>query len=41
MMRIRKARRGKYAGKDFWGCIRYPSCKGIIDIEDLNRKIEE
>ncbi len=30
------ARKGKYSGKDFWGCARYPECKGIINIENSN-----
>ncbi|WP_405241606.1 NERD domain-containing protein [Lentisalinibacter salinarum] len=28
----RTATRGKYAGKEFWGCTNYPSCKGIRNI---------
>jgi four helix bundle suffix protein len=32
-MTIRKAASGKKAGKEFWGCTRYPECKGIINIE--------
>ena len=28
----RTARRGKNAGKQFWGCSRYPACKGIRQI---------
>lgn len=28
----RTATRGKYAGKKFWGCTNYPSCKGIRNI---------
>ena len=24
----RKAKKGPYAGKSFWGCSRYPQCKG-------------
>ena len=31
-MRQRMARRGRYAGKPFYGCSRYPACKGIINI---------
>ncbi len=27
-LRIRLAKRGRNAGKKFWGCSRYPSCKG-------------
>ena len=28
----RTARQGVYAGKDFWACRGYPSCRGIINI---------
>lgn len=28
----RTARQGAYAGKDFWACRGYPSCRGIINI---------
>ena len=28
-MVLRKARQGTYAGQEFWGCIRYPNCRGI------------
>lgn len=28
----RTARHGDNAGKSFWGCSRYPSCKGIVSI---------
>ncbi len=28
----RTARQGGNAGKDFWGCRGYPSCRGIINI---------
>ncbi len=29
-MRLRVARRGLNAGSSFWGCSRYPSCKGLV-----------
>ena len=29
-MVLRKARQGKYAGKKFWGCSRFPKCKGLV-----------
>jgi hypothetical protein len=32
-VRLRIARRGTHAGKKFWGCSRYPRCKGIRDFE--------
>jgi DNA-binding helix-hairpin-helix protein with protein kinase domain len=28
----RTARKGKYSGRDFWGCSKYPSCKAIVNI---------
>lgn len=33
-MTRRKARAGKNAGKDFWGCTGYPNCKGIREMEE-------
>jgi four helix bundle suffix protein len=32
-MTRRKARTGKNAGQDFWGCTGYPECKGVRKIE--------
>lgn len=34
MMRIRRAKRGRYKGQKFWGCSRYfiSGCRGIIHI---------
>jgi len=32
-MRRRKAKGGKNAGKDFWGCSKYPECNGLREIE--------
>ena len=29
--RLRQARRGAHAGSWFWGCTRYPGCKGMIE----------
>jgi restriction system protein len=31
LMVLKKARRGKNAGKNFGGCSRYPSCDGLRD----------
>lgn len=28
----RRALRGKNAGREFWGCVRYPDCKGLRNI---------
>jgi len=30
---LRTATRGLYAGKNFYGCSRFPECRGIIDIK--------
>lgn len=30
-MRLRTARRGPRAGNQFWGCSRYPRCRGSVD----------
>ncbi|RME42351.1 MAG: DEAD/DEAH box helicase, partial [Chloroflexi bacterium] len=30
-MRLRTARRGPNAGKQFWGCSRYPACKATVE----------
>jgi hypothetical protein len=29
---LRRARRGSHAGEHFWGCTRFPSCRGMIAI---------
>lgn len=31
-MRLRTARRGKRAGRQFWGCSRYPTCQGTRNV---------
>jgi four helix bundle suffix protein len=31
-MALRTAKKGKSAGKQFWGCSGYPECKGLVDI---------
>ena len=28
----RTAQRGALAGRDFWGCTRYPACRGTVNI---------
>ena len=30
-MKIRVARKGKHAGKQFWGCSNFPRCNGIVN----------
>jgi len=32
-MQLRTARRGRNAGQQFYGCSRYPTCKGIVNIQ--------
>ncbi len=31
-MMLRTAKKGRYAGKNFWGCSKYPNCNGILNI---------
>ena len=31
-MVLRRARRGQNAGRQFWGCSKYPSCRGVRDL---------
>lgn len=33
-MKKRLARKGKQAGKEFWGCVNYPRCTGTRSVED-------
>ena len=33
-MQLRTARRGERAGHQFYGCTRFPACRGIVDVED-------
>jgi four helix bundle suffix protein len=35
-MTRRKARAGKRAGKNFWGCTGYPACKGLREMEETS-----
>lgn len=35
-MELRTAKRGANAGSQFWGCVRYPKCRGIREFVDLN-----
>lgn len=32
-MKLRKARSGYYSGSKFWGCSRYPDCKGTANVK--------
>lgn len=29
---LRTARKGSRAGKQFWGCAKYPACKGVVNV---------
>lgn len=31
-MGLREAKQGKFAGRTFWGCSRFPKCKGIVPV---------
>ncbi|MFC1489812.1 topoisomerase DNA-binding C4 zinc finger domain-containing protein [Candidatus Latescibacterota bacterium] len=33
-MVLRMARKGRFAGKQFWGCRKYPNCRGIKNIKE-------
>ena len=37
-MKLRTARQGPRRGRRFWGCTRYPSCRGTINIERRLRR---
>ena len=32
--KLQTAKKGRFAGQQFYGCIRYPQCKGLINIAD-------
>ncbi|WP_417775258.1 topoisomerase DNA-binding C4 zinc finger domain-containing protein [Stutzerimonas xanthomarina] len=32
LMVLRIAKSGPYSGKEFWGCSKYPNCKGLLNI---------
>ncbi|MCM8527627.1 MAG: four helix bundle suffix domain-containing protein [Lentisphaeraceae bacterium] len=32
IMVVRTAKSGKQEGKQFWGCVKYPGCKGVLTI---------
>ena len=36
----RLAKQGKHKGNYFWGCSRYPRCKGIINIPVFQQKVD-
>jgi len=33
-MVLRTATKGKYAGKKFWGCSKFPNCKGLLPVRE-------
>jgi ATP-dependent DNA helicase RecQ len=35
-MELRMAKKGPNAGKQFWGCSKYPICRGILAYDDTN-----
>lgn len=35
-MKLKTARKGAYAGNQFWGCSNWPACNGIINIDGTN-----
>jgi len=32
MMKLQTAKKGRNPGKQFWGCVRFPSCKGSLNL---------
>lgn len=38
-MAIRVARQGPYAGKQFYGCTGFPTCKAIIDLDEVQAPV--
>lgn len=36
----RQARQGKFAGRFFYGCTRYPNCKGIVNIDSATQHVD-
>jgi len=32
-LRLRKSRKGRHAGVEFWGCTDYPRCKTVVPVE--------
>ena len=38
-MVLRKAAKGQNQGKDFWGCRRFPSCRGIRNAKSVSRQV--
>jgi len=34
-MVLRTAKRGDNQGRQFWGCSKYPQCRGILEVEKV------
>ncbi len=32
IMVLRESKKGRYAGKNFWGCSTFPKCRGIVNV---------
>ena len=39
-MMLRTARKGSHAGSQFWGCVKYPECKGTRPVERSDESAE-
>jgi restriction system protein len=33
-MVLRVAKMGPHSGKEFWGCSKFPECRGVVSAED-------
>ena len=40
-MQRNRAKKGGFAGRPFWGCTTWPSCPGLIDIDESNGTAED
>ncbi|TIR05374.1 MAG: hypothetical protein E5X37_27125 [Mesorhizobium sp.] len=40
-MKLRTAQRGRFAGQQFWGCSRFPSCSEIVNIKRTAKTSEQ
>jgi ssDNA-binding Zn-finger/Zn-ribbon topoisomerase 1 len=38
-MKLRIARRGRHSGNKFYGCVRYPSCRGIRSVASVAQQL--
>ncbi|MCK4706346.1 MAG: topoisomerase DNA-binding C4 zinc finger domain-containing protein, partial [Gammaproteobacteria bacterium] len=37
----REAKKGKNSGKKFWGCVQYPKCRGVLDVDEAPEDLTE